>query len=404
MNVFRSIKFNVVLFLIIAFLAAVGTFLPQTTDNADKVMLFLQQHEWIGRLLHSWGFFDIYHTFLFAALLGLMAFDVVVCKLWNKPPDKGLVPLPKIGSDEHEATLQSLRSKPFRLEGRIHEPADALARSLTNRLKSHRYSVKRVALAGGGTVLLASRHRLQRWGSYVSHISLVLILLGAMMKSLLGFETMLPVLEGRSSLVVDSLMTNLQPRPASAAEWHLWPKYLRDALQRKMLTPLENWQLWVDKLTVDFYHDNSKVPSTYASDVRLYNNAESLAKTTIRVNQPLDVNHVRFYQASWGVTGMIQKAILHVGGKTIERGMKESFPVPGQPWTARLEHYLPDFTIGEDGQPTTASLEWRNPVVVVGFYNKKQVRIGTMVLSAPNPASVDVTPPWGMFFFGGGHL
>src|SRR5207247_8243078 len=74
------------------------------------------------------------------------------------------------------------------------------------------------------------------------------------------------------------------------------------------------------------------------------------------------------------------------------------------PWTARVEHYLPEFAIGPDGQPTTASLEWKNPALVIGFYNKKQTRIGTLVVGAPSPVTPPDATPWGMFFFAGGHL
>ena len=112
-----------------------------------------------------------------------------------------------------------------------------------------------------------------------------------------------------------------------------------------------------------------------------------LADTTILVYLPLDVNGVRFYQASWGVTGMVLSALLRVGEKTIPVGMKEEFPVPGQPWTARVEHYLPEFTIGQDGEPSTASLEWKKPALVIGFYNKKKLRIGTLAVGAPSPVT-----------------
>src|SRR5258708_4030338 len=105
-SIFRSIRFNVILFLIIAALAAIGTFLPQTTDNAEKVAALLAHHPLVGNWLNACGFFDLYHTFLFAGLLGLMAFDVIVCKLWNKPPDPGLVPLPEESSAE-DVSLQT---------------------------------------------------------------------------------------------------------------------------------------------------------------------------------------------------------------------------------------------------------------------------------------------------------
>src|SRR5687768_1072064 len=136
MSLFRSIKFNVFLFLVIALLAAVGTLIPQSTDNVEKVNTFIANHPGFGSLLRRWGFFDIYHTLLFAALLALMAFDVIVCKLANRPPDPGLVPLPQI--DRHDLSIQSLRRKPIRLEGVVDADISTLCRELGERFKKER--------------------------------------------------------------------------------------------------------------------------------------------------------------------------------------------------------------------------------------------------------------------------
>src|SRR5579872_4560632 len=170
-SLFRSIKFNVILFLIIAFLAMMGTFIPQASDNAEKVGALMANHPFWGRLLNGWGFFDIYHTFIFAGLLGLMAFDVVICKLWNKPPDPGLVPLAEDHSDEEDATLQAVRKKPFRLEGSIPGSISDVSKKMAATLKKNNYSIRTISRPGGGLALVASRHRMQRWGSYVSHIA-----------------------------------------------------------------------------------------------------------------------------------------------------------------------------------------------------------------------------------------
>jgi cytochrome c biogenesis protein len=413
MSLFRSIKFNVILFVIIAALSALGTFIPQTADNGAKVSEFLANNPTWGKILNSWGFFNIYHTFLFAALLALMAFDVVVCKLWNKPPDPGLIPLPAEQTRE-ELSLQALRKKPHRLEGTLEGSPAHIAKNVMQRLKKQSYSVKKVNLPGGGTALLASRHRAQRWGSYVSHISLVVILVGALLKSLLGFETFLPVLEGQAANVTEPLFATLSADKPLDDGKKLTPMQrlnaiaripgdLHKKLQRTSLDPIANWTLSVEKMTVDFYQ-NSATPSTFASKIRLYDLDKPLADTTIRVNQPLDVRRVRFYQASWGVTGMIRGSVLRVGNKTIDANMKEFFPVPGQPWLARVEHYLPDFTISSDGQPTTASLEWKNPALVIGFYNKKKDRLGTLAVSAPSPVTPADAKPWGYLFMGGGHI
>jgi len=128
-----------------------------------------------------------------------------------------------------------------------------------------------------------------------------------------------------------------------------------------------------------------------------------LADAMVRVNQPLDIHHIRFYQASWGVTGMVRQAVLKIGDRTVPLTMKQSFPIPGQPWTGRIEAYLPNFTIGANGEPTTANLEWKNPALLIGIYSKEQ-KIATLALQAPSPTGPIEDEPWAMFFIQGGHV
>src|SRR6185437_16164909 len=123
MWIFRSIRFNVYLFLLIAGLAALGTFVPQITDNADRVSTMAANHPYISEGFSILGIFDLYHTFFFAGLLALMAFDVVVCKLWRKPPDHGLVEKVQDASDD-DVTLRALHKKPLRLQGSVDLPLD----------------------------------------------------------------------------------------------------------------------------------------------------------------------------------------------------------------------------------------------------------------------------------------
>lgn len=411
-SLFRSIKFNVVLFLIIAALAAVGTLLPQVGDNAEKVSAFIASHPWVGPWLERWGFFDIYHTFLFAALLGLMAFDVVVCKLANKPPDPGLVPLPQ-EEDDQDLSLSSLRKKPHRVEGTVEGSVREVSERLRRAFGKRGYHIVALELPNGGVALRASRHRLQRWGSYVSHISLVVILLGAMMKSVLGFETFLPILEGHQAIISTTFLVSGLANQESAwprgRDWKtLWTRMQSAPLRTKnrllewSLRRIDGWTLWVDQLSVEFY-PKSTTPSTFASRVRLERPGMPILESTIRVNQPLDVRHVRFYQASWGVTGMIRQVVLNINGKKVETGMRGRFPIPGQPWTGRIENYLPDFTVSADGRPSTASLEWNKPAVVVGFYNHQDRLVGTLAVGAPSPVTRPEEARWGMFFVPGMH-
>lgn len=287
----------------------------------------------------------------------------------------------------------------------------SVAEGLATVFRQNGYALRRLGMPDGGEALVGSKHRVQRWASYVSHIAIVAILTGAMMKSLFGFETLLPVLEGRSSLVTSRLLEDLQQEPAPRvwpryARWLSileWPRALKKRALLHSLQPLKGWEMFVDKLTVDFYL-NSTTPSTFASKVHLLDGWSVLADTTIRVNQPLDVRHIRFYQASWGVTGMVRRAVLDVAGKRYTLGMKETFPIPGQPLTGQISHYLPDFTISPDGEPSTASLEWKNPALVIGVLNKEKAQIATMAVSAPGPTTPKDAKPWALFFFQGDHI
>src|SRR5580704_2467656 len=94
MKIFRSVRFNILLGSLIALGSAVGTFLPQIPDAAEKVSAYQAAHAQWYRLFDFFGLFDLYHTWWFMGMLGLMAFDIVLCKLWNKPPDVGIVALP----------------------------------------------------------------------------------------------------------------------------------------------------------------------------------------------------------------------------------------------------------------------------------------------------------------------
>src|SRR5690242_7677354 len=79
---FRSVRFNVGLFFTIAIASAIGTLLPQNKPVEQALARF--GPFWTS-IFEKAGFLDLYHTWWFSGLLGLMAFDVVACKLRGLP-------------------------------------------------------------------------------------------------------------------------------------------------------------------------------------------------------------------------------------------------------------------------------------------------------------------------------
>jgi cytochrome c biogenesis protein len=336
-KVFRSVRFNIFLGCLIAIFSAVGTFLPQIPDAPEKVNAYQAAHPGASRALAAAGFFDLYHSWWFMGMLGLMAFDIVLCKLWNRPPDHGIVALPPEMTRETELEKhlarkeEALRVKPFRASLRAPLAPGEASQKARRLLARELYHLRDESAGEAGSSFVATRHRFQRWGSYTAHIALVVILLGALMKGLWGFVEMVPVLEGRSMPV--------RSKPG--------------------------WEIFLDKFTIKYY-DGTLEPKSYASVLRVQKGETVLGEKTIGVNDPLDIDGVRFYQASWGAGGMFRTATLRLGEHELELPQRTPERIPDTPFTVAADLLLPDFRIN-DGRADSGSLDLKNPAVRVSF-------------------------------------
>jgi cytochrome c biogenesis protein len=337
-KIFRSVRFNIFLGALITAACAVGTFVPQTPEMPERAARFQESYPQWSRLFDFFGLFDLYHSYWFMGLLGLMAFDIVLCKLWSKPPDHGLVALPPEATREQEAEKHlaqkegALKLKPFQAafeSGLAFERAVGASREALSAAGFHLHDDFHVP---AGAAFVATKHRLQRWGSYLAHIALVIILLGALVKGLFGFVEMVPVLEGRSR-----------------------------AMEHK-----PDWEVFVDKFTIDYY-EGTREPKRFSSVMRVERKGEVLGQKTILVNDPLSVGNVRFYQATWGAGGMFRSVTLKIGKQELQMAQRTPTKIPGTPFAVEADMMMPNFTI-TDGGADTASLDLKNPAVRLKFH------------------------------------
>ena len=338
-KIFRSVRFNIFLGVVITAACAVGTFVPQMPEMPERAARFQAAYPQWARLFDFLGFFDIYHTWWFMGMLGLMAFDIVLCKLWSLPPDPGLVALPPEATREQEAEKHlakkdaALKLKPHqaRFQSSLPlEPAYGKAREL---LAAGGFRLHEDFRTSQGAAFVATRHGVQRWGSYLAHIALVMILVGSLVKGLFGFVEMVPVLEGGSR--------KMQNRP--------------------------DWEIFVDKFSIDYYA-GTREPKRFSSIMRVEKGDSVLGKKTIIVNDPLNVEGVMFYQASWGAGGMFRSVTLKVGEKTlVQMPQRTPTAIPGTPFRVEADMMLPNF-VSNGGAPDTESLDLKNPAVRFVFH------------------------------------
>ncbi|MBI4056272.1 MAG: cytochrome c biogenesis protein ResB [Elusimicrobia bacterium] len=365
LNLFRSVKFNIILFAVLASASALGTFLPQASDAPEKVQAFLATHTFLGPIFNFLGFFNLYYSFWFTGCLGLMAFDIVVCKLNKTPPDAGLSRLPPEFDPREKNTTDPeamLRLKPYRSQWSLGKKR-ILAQPIRDFFKKWGYAWEESESFQGLQLWVGTRHRIQRWGSYISHVSLVVLLLGALIRGLFGFSEVVPVLEGRSRI--------MDHKP---------------------------WEIYVDRFEVAYYPGTLN-PSRFSSDLRVYErkglkkgkNGEDwyeedpfeegrlLGQKKILVNDPLalpagqgQLGKIKIYQASWGAGGMFRSVTLELGKHKVQAPQRTRVKIPGAPIELEADLMLPNFTVGKGNRADSESMDLKNPAVRLFFYHQGQ--------------------------------
>ncbi|MFN3535773.1 MAG: cytochrome c biogenesis protein ResB, partial [Desulfatiglandales bacterium] len=183
---FRSVKLTIILLVVMAIFALIGTLIPQREEAARAVPF------WDPKILEIFfrlGLFDLYHSFVFRLLLLGLAINIVVCSLDRLPKSiklatHSLGPAP---DTVFERPIVALRAKEME------------ARVMVEKLK------KALRLFGGKAQIadLGNRiyghseyGRLSYFGVYVVHLSVLVILIGGIIGSIWGFEGYVNILEG----------------------------------------------------------------------------------------------------------------------------------------------------------------------------------------------------------------
>lgn len=295
-----STRLTLFLCLVLASVSIVGTVVPQNSRPSDYVTLYGQKG---ARVLEFLGFTDLYHSPGFILLLSLLGLNLAVCTakrfptVWRSlrrsaPVDRE----PALDGWKHQETLE-LRGNPERVTADL----DRVLRSLFGKPTA---SVARKA----GTacwVRRFERNRYSRLGPYIAHASLLLILIGALVGALFGFQATLVLHEGEESSTV----------------------WMQEGAKKLDL----GFGIRCNRFVLEAYPDGS--PREYRSEVTL---SDPRTGTTldgaIRVNHPLSFRGITFYQSTYGSS---PRLVLEVEDREtrekieIRTGLHVPFLLPG---------------------------------------------------------------------------
>lgn len=149
-----------------------------------------------------------------------------------------------------------------------------------------------------------------RLATYLTHVSVLLILLGGLVGAVWGFKGYVQIAEGES---VEGIFLNNPQRARVSLEF----------------------TVRCDAFRVDFYPDGS--PKEYISTLTFMEGEKVvLDHVPLRVNHPITYRGLTFYQASYGISDPSSRAVVEVrkrGGRgnsiTVKLGQGEIKPIPG---------------------------------------------------------------------------
>ncbi|HEX8948172.1 MAG TPA: cytochrome c biogenesis protein ResB, partial [Dissulfurispiraceae bacterium] len=342
-NFFSSITLAVVVFTAISATSIVGTILEQQAAPERNIKLLSKFFGGAApgafRVLDALGFTNMYHSWWFLSLLFVFAANLVICSLDRLPKIWKLVKEPVSPLTPEQFKVMPIKRE-LSLKGK---PGDVKA-SVGEALGKAGFKAS-FAEEGDTLQFYAEKGRFSRLGVYVTHFSILMILVGAVIGMLFGFNGGINLPEGVTSPFA----------------------YTGDSVQ----IPL-GFEVRCDQFEVSFY-DNSDAPKAYRSWLTVLDNGKEVMKKQIDVNNPLKYKGITFYQASYGYSptkdSLFRFNVTSNNGKSekVERPFGGTFDIPGTNVVGKIENFSPALGQDESGRLYTYAEMMNNPAVLVAF-------------------------------------
>jgi len=322
-----NLRTGIILLLLVVIASALGTFILQRpATDPDKLQAAYSPAtlQWLDRLSLT----DVFHAWWFLALLGLLSLSIIFVSIERFPNAWRFYARPYRKTDAHFRTgLQTKAELPIKNAGDGLNAADRVLQKL-------HWPVERIA-AGDQTSLYSERHRFSVMAVYVIHASLLLIFAGGIVDGILGYSGYLMLRKGQTSSVIE----------------------LRNGQKKELPFGIKCYEAGQEN-----YADGS--PKKWWSKLAVVQDGREIKTKEIVVNDPLVHRGLRFYQASYGPTGVegVKVVATPTGGTAArEVTLRLNETVELDPTTTvTLAEFIPDFFI-RDNQVFKRSDDVVNP-------------------------------------------
>ena len=380
-RLFISMRFGLLLLLVLALLTLIGTLLMQvpagvkSDPQAYAAWLDSARAKYGGwtEVIDKLGLFAVFSSYWFKGTMLFLCTSILACsvhrtpRLWQKAVHPRMI---MADAFFRQAPLGAT----FATATGPEETVEALRKAF----RAHRFRTA-TASAGNTIHICADRFRWGPFGRVVAHLSFVIIIVGALIGSTWGFRNndfAVPV----GSKVDVGFNTGLSVEAKSFS---------------------------------DSYYENG-APSDYASKLVVYKNGTPVKTQVVRVNHPLSYQGVTFYQSFFGPAAQIRvksakgKVLFDQGVPLLwssqdKRHQIGRFNLPGQalsvfvvsaasglvdPVIGAGQMQLEVYKAGQEAPVATQVVTEGTPVQIAGLgFNVVREREFTGLVVAHNPGS-----------------
>jgi cytochrome c biogenesis protein len=312
-NLFRSVKLTIGLLILLAIVSVIGTLIKQNAPSAEYIQRYGVD---LYNVLNFFNLFDMYHSWWFSAILILLVINLIACSLRRI---KGILSQVFRGPETKVLEDSMVRALPYVEKVRTSAPSKR-EEEIQSCLKKWLRSPDRIETELSIT-LYSEKGRFSRLGFPITHLSILIILIGGLLGSLYGFRGFVNILEGET---VDQV--------------YLWVK---DEEIAKSL----GFKVRCDDFSLTYYDlpgRKERHVKEYTSILTILDNGQAVLRQTIQVNHPLRYKGLAFYQSSYGTIHDVSLGVQRRGKKekTVLKLMEgETASIPNTNTLIRILRY-----------------------------------------------------------------
>ncbi|MCL1980187.1 MAG: cytochrome c biogenesis protein ResB [Proteobacteria bacterium] len=272
---FASVQLALFLLFLLASTSIIGTIIPQN----KPIAFYVEQYGFkTARFFQLLDIADMYNSWWFLGLLTLFAINLIICSIERIPQVIRLV-----RRDILAVTPEQLIKFPLRDERHLAGEMPVVADRVATLLEKHGWRAQE-ATVGSGRMYGAEKGKWSRFGLYMVHCSILVILAGA----LLGSSTV------ASKLFHDPLFAfkGSVTLPEGEQTDHIYAHDHRGGGRLDL-----GFALRCDDFSIEFYSNG--MPKSYRSKVTVLESGAPVLTTVIEVNKPLTYKGITFYQSSY---------------------------------------------------------------------------------------------------------